>query len=92
MLSENRNEAIALFKGLHELAEEIDFSISNTKRLSDEQLRRKIYTLTKIQAHEIAIKSKTERNQILKLLRQNGLTTGQLERLTGISRGIISRV
>lgn len=92
MLSENRNEAIDLFKELHESAEEIDFSISNTKRLSDEQLRRKIYTLTKTPAHEIAAKPKTERNQILKLLRQNGLTTGQLERLTGISRGIISRV
>lgn len=92
MLSENRDEAIVLFKDLHESTEEIDFSISNTKRLSDEQLRRKIYTLTKLQAHEIAIKSKAERNQILKLLRQNGLTTGQLERLTGISRGIISRV
>ena len=92
MLSENRNEANALFKELHETTEEIDFSISNTKRLSDEQLRRKIYTLTKIQAHEIAIKPKTERNQILKTFRKNGLTTGQLERLTGISRGIISRV
>lgn len=92
MLSSNRRKAIINFKELHKMEEKIDFSISNTKRLSDEQLRRKIYTLTKLHAHEISLKTKAERNGILKLLRQNGLTIGQLERLTGISRGIISRV
>lgn len=92
MLSESRSEAIALFKELHKSAEEIDFSLSNTKRLTDEQLRRKIYTITKIHAHEISTKPRMERNKILKQLRQKGLTTGQLERVTGITRGIISRV
>lgn len=92
MLSENKNDALILFKELHEITEDIDFSISNTKKLTDEQLRRKIYKIANIQASEISSMSKSERNKILTELRQNGLTTGQLERLTGISRGIISRV
>ncbi|MBQ2897419.1 MAG: transposase [Clostridia bacterium] len=91
MLSGDRSLALALFKELHNLVEEIDFSISNTKKLSDEQLRRKIYKLTKLQGYEISTKPKSERNEVLSLLRRNGFTIGQLERLTGISRGIISR-
>ena len=92
MLSENKINALEAFKELHESDEENDFAISDTKKPTDEQLRRKIYKLTKLHTHEISLKSKKERNEILKLLRQNGLTIGQLERLTGISRGIISRV
>ena len=91
MLSENKINALEAFKELHESDEEIDFGISDTKKPTDEQLRRKIYKLTKLHTHEISLKPKKERNEILKLLRQNGLTIGQLERLTGISRGIISR-
>ena len=35
--------------------------------------------------------SKANRNQIINKLREEGFTIGQLERITGISRGIITR-
>ena len=92
MLAENPKDALESFVELHEMEEETDFSISNTKRLTDEQLKRKIYKIAKIEPSDIGLRSRTERNMILAKLRENGLTTGQLERLTGISRGIISRV
>lgn len=92
MLSQNIDEAIKEFKEYHKTIEEYDFSISNTKRLTDEQLRRKLKRVTNgIQAHEIIQMSKKDRNGILCILRNAGFTIGQLERLTGISRGIITR-
>lgn len=92
MLSINKEKAIMEFQEYHKTVEEYDFSISNTKRLTDEQLRRKLKRITKgIQAHEITQMSKRDRNGILSILRSAGFTIGQLERLTGISRGIITR-
>ncbi len=92
MLSLNADEAIKEFKEYHKIVEEYDFSISNTKRLTDEQLKRKVKRITKgIEAHEIIQMSKRDRNGTLYILRNAGFTIGQLERLTGISRGIITR-
>ena len=42
MISENTEHAIKEFKEFHENNEETDFSISNTKRLTDEQIKRRI--------------------------------------------------
>ena len=91
MLADDKSDAVELFKELHTDIEEIDFSISNTKKLTDEQLRRKVFSIIGIEAHEISSKQKTERNNILSQLRSNGFTIGELERITGISRGIITR-
>ena len=92
MISENMEHAIKEFKEFHENNEETDFSISNTKRLTDEQIKRRILKITEgIKPEEISEKPKQERDMLLARLRNNGLTIGQLERTTGISRGIISR-
>ena len=92
MISENTEHAIKEFKEFHENNEETDFSISNTKILTDEQIKRRILKITGgIKPEEISEKPKQERDTLLALLRNNGLTIGQLERTTGISRGIISR-
>lgn len=41
--------------------------------------------------NEIANFDKSERNKILKELRESGLSIRQIERATGISRGVIGR-
>ena len=91
-LDDDKNRALSYFIQLHQLISDADFSLSDNKKLTDEQIRRKIYKITKMDANEIVLKSKTERNEILSLLRQSGFTIAQLERVTGISRGIIGRV
>ena len=92
MLSSNEEEAIKEFKEYHKTLEENDFSISETKRLNDEQLKRKLKKITNgKQAHEIIQMPKKDRDEMLSRLRADGFTIGQLERLTGISRGIITR-
>jgi len=92
ILSENEEQALKEFKEFHETMEDADFSISNTKKLTDEQLKRRIIKITGgIRAEEISLRAKTDRDYILALLRNEGFTIGQLERVTGISRGIITR-
>jgi len=84
ILSENKDIALDEFKEYHKKIEEIDFSISNTKKLTDEQLRRRIFKITDgIKAEDIGTKAKLERDCILALLRNEGFTIGQIERATG---------
>ncbi|MBQ2931951.1 MAG: transposase [Clostridia bacterium] len=92
ILSEEEDQALKEFKKFHEIMEDTDFSISNTKRLTDEQLKRRIIKITGgIRPEEITLRAKADRDSILALLRNEGFTIGQLERATGISRGIITR-
>ena len=44
-----------------------------------------------ISPEEIALRAKKERDEILARLKNEGFTIGQLERATGISRGIVTR-
>ena len=93
ILSEKNNEAKKLFMQLHNQNEPEKFTLSDSKRLTDEQVKRKINNVLKDEdVRSIGLKPKNERNEILRYLREKeGLTIGQLERVTGISRGIISR-
>ncbi len=92
LLNDDKITAQKMFIDFHTESETNDFSISDTKKLTDEQLIRKI---KKILQHtdyrKIVNLPKPERNSLLAELRKNGFTIGQLERLTGISRGIITR-
>ena len=92
LLSSDKEQALKEFVAFHENIEETDFSITNTKRLTDAQVKRRITKITGgVNPEEISGKEKTERDRMLALLRSEGLTIGQLERTTGISRGIITR-
>ena len=92
ILSENEEQALKEFREFHEIMEDTDFSISNTKKPTDEQLKRRIVKITDgIKAEEISQRTKADRDNLLALLRSEGFTIGQLERVTGISRGIITR-
>ena len=68
----------------------MDFDITNTKKLTTAQIKRKIEKVSGIPAENISKLQRLERNYVLKELRMSGLTIGQLQRATGISRGIIT--
>ena len=92
ILSGEEEQALKEFREFHEIMEDTDFSIPNTKKLTDEQLKRRIIKITGgIRPEEITLRAKADRDSILALLRNEGFTIGQLERVTGISRGIITR-
>ena len=93
MLSNNLDISRAMFVELHKKLETEKFNSNDSKKATDEQVRRKIIKLLDGQEpHIIREKAKEERNMILCYLREKeGFTIGQLERVTGISRGIITR-
>ncbi len=93
VLSPKNKKAIEIFKELHNEPETENFKPTDRKTLTDEQVKRKITTILKgEEPHSIGLKPKTERDGIFKCLREKHRSTiGQLERVTGISRGIIAR-
>ena len=91
MLSESRKEAIKYFKELHQIDDKIDFNITDTKKLTVAQVNRKIEKIIGMEPESISQMSRPERNQAIMKLRTAGLIIGQLERATGISRGIITK-
>ena len=91
MLSPERKEAIKCFEELHLVEDMIDFNITNTKKLTAAQIHRKIEKIIGLAPEAISQMPRAERNQTLIKLRAAGLTIGQLERATGISRGIITK-
>jgi hypothetical protein len=91
MFSPEREEAIKRFEELHLAEDMIDFNITNTKKLTTAQIHRKIEKIIGLSPDAISKMPREERNQTLIKLRAAGLTIGQLERATGISRGIITK-
>jgi hypothetical protein len=77
---------------LHQIIESEDFEITGKKRLSEEEVRRKILKHTVGRdPHEVASWLKNERNALLRRLKEEGLSTRQIERATGISRGVVAK-
>ena len=80
------------FEDFHEYIEEKEFRVSDSKRDTDEEVNLKIKKKYKIEnPKEIALLDKEKRNEILQELKLD-YPVRQLQRVTGISRGIISRV
>ena len=66
---------------------------SDKIRLTDDQLKRKMLEIAKVEKlSDIALQNKQDRNTIIRNLRNNRLSIRDIERMTGISRGVISRV
>ncbi len=92
MFDTDNTMAVQKFEEYHSYIGDDNFYISNTKKLTDEQLRRKLKRITKgVNSREISELPRQQRNELLNQLREAGFTIGQLERLTGVSRGIITR-
>ena len=94
MICENKSKAKEMFKDLHKETEKKDFNISDSKRKTEEEARQIIIDLIGgKEPHEIGGLPKLERNGILGLLKGiKGLSIRQIERITGIPRGIIQKI
>ena len=82
------------FKEFHQEEEKELHEVSDMIGKSEEYIRRRIIKIMNGKdPHEIGILPKSERNEIIKQLRVNeGFSIRQIERATGISRGIIAKV
>ncbi len=82
------------FKIFHQEEEKELHEVSDRISKSEEYIRRRIMLMINgKQPHEIALLPKAERNEVIMRLREDeGFSIRQIERATGISRGIIARV
>ena len=77
---------------LHRMVAEESFDISGLTGLSEDAVRRRIMQLTKgVLPQEIGSWPRAERDAMLQQLKAAGLTIRQIERATGISRGVVAR-
>lgn len=76
---------------LHNILEEQNFEIVG-KKMSEEKIRREILECVGGRdPYEIGSIPKLERNEIIRQLKEEGLSIRQIERATGISRGIVAK-
>ena len=76
------------FKTFHELEEKEIFIVDDKVKMSDESIRREIIKVIKMEPTQIGSLDRKARDEILKELK-NKYSIRQLERITGVSRGII---
>jgi len=92
LFSPDIDEAIKGFMTFHNVPESNEFSVSDGKKKSDGELRQEI--ISALDGKEICSLNglpKRERDEILSALRRQGYSIRQIERATGISRGVISK-
>ena len=71
---------------------EQNFEVEGRLKLTEEEIRRKIKkNIQNVEPQEIESMEKAERDQILNKLKSLGLSIREIERATGISRGIIAK-
>ena len=77
---------------LHQVQADDVFEVSGKLSVNDEEIRRRIMLYTNgREPHEIGVWAKPERDPVLKKLKEAGLSVRQIERVTGISRGVVAR-
>ena len=92
MMSKSQIDALKIFEKLHNEQEKQVFVINEGKRKSDEEVRRVVMQeINGIEPHKIGEMPRNERNIVLAKLKGKRLSIRQIERCTGISRGIISK-
>lgn len=76
----------------HQQMVENKFQVEGRKKLSEEEIRQKILKDTdNIEPQRIGTLERTERDRILQKLKNSGLSIREIERVTGISRGIVAK-
>ena len=78
------------FIEFHKLEEDSIFTVDDKIKFSDDEIRRKILKEKGIEPKLIGTFEKQKRNEILRELK-NEFSIRQLERVTGISRGVIHK-
>ncbi len=80
------------WKNLHKILGNEDFDISGKISQNEMQIRQKILEITNgREPLEIMSYPREERNQIIRRLKEIGLSIRQIERATGISRGVVAK-
>ena len=82
------------FKKFHEVEEKEIHEVNDRISKSEEYIRKRIIKITgHKQPHEIGLLPRDKRNKIILQLKESeGFSIRQIERATGISRGIIARI
>ena len=78
------------FKEFHKIAEEEIFLVDDKVKITDEKIRRDIIKRYNIEPKQIGAFDREKRNMILRELK-NCYSIRQIERVTGISRGIVHK-
>lgn len=91
LFSSDRRKAIEDFKAFHEMSnKDRCLDIEENRRLRDDEAIEIIKKACDVSnCTEIQILEKDKKNSYLKILKEEGLSTRQIARLTGISRGIV---
>lgn len=94
LYSKNLTEALTSFKNFHQQDNEDEcLEYQEQNRLSDVEAQEAIKSIAKLRyPQELQTIEPSERNLAIMKLRRNGLSIRQIQRLTGISVGIIRKV
>lgn len=91
MFSDDKAEAIDKLISFHQITEDKDYSLSKKVDKSARQKKLIIEALGSLQPHAVCALPKHERDAVLASLRNQGFSIRQIERATGVSRGIVTR-
>jgi REP element-mobilizing transposase RayT len=91
--SDVKESKAAFIKYMNEKNDDKCSEMDEQERLTDEKAQSLISKASdELSIHELHNMGKANRDLVLRKLRDNGLTIRQIERLTGIKRGVIQRV
>ncbi|HWR39566.1 MAG TPA: transposase [Patescibacteria group bacterium] len=77
---------------LHQIHTDEVFEVSGKASMNDGEIRRRIMRYTNgSEPHEIGSWEKDQRDSLLRKLKEDGLSIRQIERATGISRGVVAK-
>ncbi|MCL2529590.1 MAG: hypothetical protein FWE41_04585 [Coriobacteriia bacterium] len=93
MFSTDRTKAIKEFVSFHDTLETEDYSYSREVKRAKEEIRQEFLSLLLggVEPGSLVGLPRLERDAILTSLRKQGFSIWQMERLTGVSRGIIAK-
>ena len=91
IFNSDRKKALESFKDFHrDSSDAIFLDTEDSKRLTDESATEIIKEICQIHhCTELQTVTEAKRDQDLKLMKENGLSTRQIARLTGISRNVV---
>lgn len=91
LFHKDREQAIENFKEFHrEITKDVCLDIKERKRFTDEEAKELVKKICNItNSVEMQKMNQEERNEYLKRLKNEGLSTRQIARITGISRGLL---
>lgn len=92
IFSDDLDQARKAYVSFHKTLDETDCSLSDKVAKPENQIRNEIAGLLgEIEPHELAGLPKRGRDTLISMLRGKGYSVRQIERVTGVSRGIVAR-